>query len=150
MLGENRAKNKHLIATGDIFTGKRKTADKPLIRGIFNFIVVTLLGTAILYADRIFLKSKFPDATISTSNFPLPPNSTQSLRKNSNFQMQGGIISFNLIIGVMIMFSAFGVLPVRERKNGVDTLQYCSGAPIWLMWLAEYVWDFINALPSIG
>ena len=127
-----------------------KSHGKTIFHTWFNAQAYHALGQAVHYADRIFLKSKFPDARISTANFPLPPNSTQSLRKNSNFQMQGGIISFNLIIGVMIMFSAFGVLPVRERKNGVDTLQYCSGAPIWLMWLAEYVWDFINALPSIG
>jgi hypothetical protein len=47
------------------------------------------------------------------------------------------------------MFGAFGVLPVRERKNGVKTLQKCSGTPLWVLWLAEYFWDIINCMPSI-
>lgn len=63
--------------------------------------------------------------------------------------MQGGIITFNLVIGIMIMFAAFGVLPVRERKFGVKTLQKCSGVPLWILWLAEYVWDILNCIPSI-
>ena len=119
------------------------------VRAWFNAQAYHALPSAVLYADRILLQSNFPNARLSTSNYPLPPNSTQSLRKNSNFAMQGGIIVFNLIIGMMVMFSAFGVLPVRERKNGVKTLEYCSGAPVWLMWLAEYSWDIINCIPSI-
>ena len=46
------------------------------------------------------------------------------------------------------MFAAFSMLPVRERSTGVRTLQKCSGAPLWLTWLAEYAWDFLNVLPS--
>ena len=60
------------------------------------------------------------------------------------------MITFNLIIGVMVMFAAFSMLPVRERSTGVRTLQKCSGAPLWLTWLAEYVWDFLNVLPSFA
>ena len=60
----------------------------------------------------------------------------------------GTVITFNLIIGVMVMFAAFSMLPVRERSTGVRTLQKCSGAPLWLTWLAEYAWDFLNVLPS--
>ena len=48
------------------------------------------------------------------------------------------------------MYAAFTMLPVRERSLGVKTMQNCSGAPIWLMWLAQYVWDFLNCLPSIA
>ena len=47
------------------------------------------------------------------------------------------------------MFSVFSMLPVRERENGVKTLQKCSGAPLWLTWLANYCWDFLNAFPSL-
>ena len=47
------------------------------------------------------------------------------------------------------MFSVFSMLPVRERENGVKTLQKCSGAPLWLTWLANYCWDLLNALPSL-
>ena len=50
----------------------------------------------------------------------------------------------------MIMFAAFATLPVRERSSGVRTLQKCSGAPLWLTWLAEYVWDILNCIPSLG
>jgi len=47
------------------------------------------------------------------------------------------------------MFSVFSMLPVRERENGVKTLQKCSGSPLWLTWLANYCWDLLNALPSL-
>ena len=47
------------------------------------------------------------------------------------------------------MFSVFSMLPVRERENGVKTLQKCSGAPLWLTWMANYCWDLLNALPSL-
>ena len=47
------------------------------------------------------------------------------------------------------MFSAFSMLPVRERETGVKTLQKCSGAPLWLTWLANYAWDILNAFPSL-
>jgi len=49
----------------------------------------------------------------------------------------------------MIMFAAFSMLPVRERSSGVRTLQKCSGAPLWLTWMAEYVWDVLNCIPSL-
>ena len=48
------------------------------------------------------------------------------------------------------MFGSFSVLPVRERSTGVRTLQKCSGAPLWLTWLAEYVWDVLNCIPSLS
>ena len=63
--------------------------------------------------------------------------------------VQGAIISINAVFGVMFMFSVFSMLPVRERENGVKTLQKCSGAPLWLTWLANYCWDFLNAFPSL-
>ena len=54
-----------------------------------------------------------------------------------------------MITGVMNMFAAFSMLPVRERSSGVRTLQKCSGAPLWLTWMAEYVWDILNCIPSL-
>ena len=74
----------------------------------------------------------------------------QSISKGTSFAIQGSIIAFNVIIGIMVMYAAFTMLPVRERSLGVKTMQNCSGAPIWLMWLAQYVWDFLNCLPSIA
>lgn len=50
--------------------------------------------------------------------------------------------------GVGLTFGAFVGLPVKERFTGVKTLQACSGAPVWLSWLASYTWDLIQSLPA--
>ena len=50
----------------------------------------------------------------------------------------------------MLVFGAFVALPVKERFCGVKTLQRCSGAPVWLSWLAQYSWDLINCIPAIS
>jgi hypothetical protein len=59
------------------------------IRGWFNAQAYHSLPTAVLYADRYMLATIAPNATITTSNHPLPPTTRQSFRKNTNFNMQG-------------------------------------------------------------
>ena len=117
----------------------------------FNGEALHAIASGVLYADRTLVELFFSGSniSISASNFPLPATLSQSLEKNTSFAIQGSIISFNLIIGLMIMFSAFSMLPVRERATGVKTMQKCSGAPLWLCWMAEYLWDLINCFPPI-
>lgn len=117
----------------------------------FNGEAFHSVASGVLYTDKTLLETYFPGAglDISTKNFPLPATLAQSLEKNTSFTIQGSIIAFNLIIGLMIMYSAFSMLPVRERATGVKTMQKCSGAPLWLCWLAEYLWDLLNSLPPI-
>ena len=117
----------------------------------FNGEAYHSVASGVLYADRTLIETYFPDSdlTISTKNFPLPATSAQSLEKNTSFTIQGSIIAFNLVIGMMIMYSAFAMLPVRERASGVKTMQKCSGAPLWLCWIAEFLWDLINSLPPL-
>ena len=57
-------------------------------------------------------------------------------------------ITLALIMGIMIMCATFTVAPVIERTNGVTALQHCSGSPIWIDWLARYIWDFFNIFPA--
>ena len=57
-------------------------------------------------------------------------------------------ITLALIMGIMIMCATFTVAPVIERTNGVTALQHCSGSPVWIDWLARYVWDFFNIFPA--
>ena len=143
----------------------------------FNGESYHAIATGVLYTDRTLAKSFFGDhnISISTNNFPLPArvqkfNSiffdksfiftkisifstlltatlAQSLQKNTSFTIQGSIISFNMVIGLMIMFSAFSMLPVRERSTGVKTMQRCSGSPQWIIWAGQFTWDVINTIP---
>ena len=46
------------------------------------------------------------------------------------------------------MCATFTVAPVIERTNGVTALQHCSGSPVWIDWLARYIWDFCNIFPA--
>ncbi|CBY39653.1 unnamed protein product [Oikopleura dioica] len=117
--------------------------------GFFNAQAYHAAGTAVLYTDMIIASEVLPGSTIETSIFPLPKhNSAPAEKKRINVSMQGAIIVFNTTFGIMIMFAAFAMLPVKERKVGVATLQRTSGASIYTLWLAEYCWDILNTLPS--
>ena len=85
---------------------------------------------------------------INTINHPLPPNSTEAMKKNTNFFIQGFLISLWVTVGIMLAFGAFVALPVKERCSGVKTLQRCSGAPVWLSWMAQYTWDLLGGQKS--
>ena len=123
----------------------------------FNGEAYHSLASAVLYTDRTLIQKFFSESTvelqdnisISARNSPLPATLAQSLEKNTSFTIQGNIISFNLVIGLMIMFSAFSMLPVRERETGVKTMQRCSGVPQSISWAAEYLWDYINSIPPL-
>ncbi len=56
---------------------------------------------------------------------------------------------YNLIIGIMVMFSAFSLLPVREKKCGMNVLQTCAGVSHKIRWSAQYFWDLATCVPSI-
>ena len=128
--------------------------DQPLFKfySWFNGEAYHSVASSVHYASLTLAHAVFGDdssVSISAHNHPLPATLAQQLEKNTSFTIQGSIIAFNLIIGIMIMFAAFTMLPVRERATGVKTMQKCSGAPLWLCWIADYLWDILNSLPPI-
>ena len=124
------------------------------------------LPTALLYADKLKIKQQLgPKYDILTSNWPMPPNRTSGkfwplstllqrwlyfleIDASTDINLQSMAITLALIMGIMIMCATFTVSPVIERTNGVTALQHCSGSPVWIDWLARYVWDFFNIFPA--
>ena len=97
-----------------------------------------------MYADRVVLNQYFSGVDgigIHTFNHPLPADASESMKKNTNFLIQGFLISLMVSTGISLVFGSYVNLPVKERQSGVKTLQRCSGAPVWLSWLAQYTWD---------
>ena len=74
--------------------------------------------------------------------------SFQEIDAATDINLQSMAITLALIMGIMIMCATFTVAPVIERTNGVTALQHCSGSPIWIDWLARYIWDFLNIFPA--
>lgn len=121
-------------------------------KSFFNADAFHAIATSVLYTDRMILNNYFSDVDgvqINTINHPLPQNSTESIKKNTNFFIQGFLLSLWVTIGTMLVFGAFVALPVKERYCGVKTLQRCSGAPLWVSWLAQYTWDLRGILNCI-
>ena len=116
-------------------------------KSYFNGDAFHSIASSVLYTDRMVLNHYFSSLDgigINTINHPLPANSTESMKKNTNFFIQGFLISLWVTVGMMLVFGAFVALPVKERFCGVKTLQRCSGAPVWLSWMAQYTWDLLG------
>ncbi|CBY31539.1 unnamed protein product [Oikopleura dioica] len=102
------------------------------------------------YMSSILLKEQNENLEIKAQNHPLPPDSGTSVSQDTSYAVQGYIVTFYCIIGMMIMYAQFSMLPCKEREQGVKVMQKCSGAPLWVTWAANYCWDILNALlPNI-
>jgi len=77
------------------------------------------------------------------------PETLLSEHAKSDFNLQAMTLVYNLIIGIMVMFSAFSLLPVREKKCGMNVLQTCAGVSQKIRWSAQYFWDLATCVPSI-
>jgi len=107
-------------------------------------------ATAMHYMSLILLKQQNENLEIKAQNHPLPPDSGTSVSQDTSYAVQGFIVTFYCIIGMMIMYAQFSMLPCKEREQGVKVMQKCSGAPLWVTWAANYCWDILNALlPNI-
>ena len=104
---------------------------------------------AVQYADNMALQYYLgEDFLLSGSNWPMPLNKLGSIRSSSDLNFQGMTITISLLVGIMMMCSTFTIAPVVERINGVRSLQHCSGSPIWMSWICQFTWDFINSIPA--
>ncbi|CAG5090419.1 Oidioi.mRNA.OKI2018_I69.PAR.g12593.t1.cds [Oikopleura dioica] len=113
---------------------------------LFNNEAYHTPGMAMHYMSLILLKQQNENLNINAQNHPLPPDSGTSVSQDTSFAVQGYIVTFYCIIGMMIMYAQFSLLPCKEREQGVKVMQKCSGAPLWVTWLANYCWDILNAL----
>ena len=139
--------NENYILAMDIATN----GDTKNINTSYNGEAYHSIASAVLYSDRTLARVFFPDSNLSiyTRNHPLPPTVEQSVGRNLSLSTQANIVVFNILIGLMVMYSAFTMLPVRERVSGVSTMLRCCGAPRWIYWISQYACDLLNALPSI-
>ena len=74
------------------------------IKSFFNADAYHAIASGVLYADRVMLNQYFSGVDgigINTHNHPLPANSSESLKKNTNFFIQGFIISLWVTVRVL-------------------------------------------------
>ncbi|XP_066910613.1 phospholipid-transporting ATPase ABCA3-like [Clytia hemisphaerica] len=103
-------------------------------------IAVNLLSNTLLQAY-----TGQNDTTISTINFPLPPNSDQKNQQN-NQNAVGFQVAFNLCFGMAFLASSFIIFLVQERASKAKHLQFVSGVDPISYWTSSYLWDMINFL----
>ncbi|XP_046544466.1 phospholipid-transporting ATPase ABCA3-like isoform X1 [Haliotis rubra] len=93
-----------------------------------------------------------PDHSITTTNFPLPQNQSDSSRTTLVAGAGTGFgISFVLIFGMAFLTSSFVHFLIKERQVGAKHLQVVSGVGPFVFWMSNFAWDFINyMIPCVG
>ena len=112
-----------------------------------NLEIHSQLKTSNFYGA--YFQLTFPTTRMPQNQFDSVPTLTfLEIDASTDINLQSMAITLSLIMGIMIMCATFTVAPVIERTNGVTALQHCSGSPVWIDWLARYIWDFCNIFPA--
>ncbi|XP_071081915.1 phospholipid-transporting ATPase ABCA3-like [Haliotis cracherodii] len=93
-----------------------------------------------------------PGHSITTTNFPLPQNQSDSSRTTLVAGAGTGFgIAFCLMFGMAFLTSSFVHFLIKERQVGAKHLQVVSGVGPFVFWMSNLAWDFINyIIPCLG
>ncbi|XP_013865526.1 ATP-binding cassette sub-family A member 3 [Austrofundulus limnaeus] len=123
-------------------------------RGLAQFSEVTAyfnnqgyhtLATALMMADNALFKLLAgPNASIETSNYPMPRNLSEAARSQFTESRTGFAIAINLMYGMASLSSTFALLLVTESAIKSKHVQKVSGVYHSNFWLSALLWDLVN------
>uniref|UniRef100_UPI00398EE067 phospholipid-transporting ATPase ABCA3 isoform X2 n=1 Tax=Pristiophorus japonicus TaxID=55135 RepID=UPI00398EE067 len=122
------------------------------LRIFFNNVGYHTSATSLMLMDNALLKVVMgPTASISTTNFPQPRNTTEQAMDELNEGRVGFALAFNLMYGMAFLSSTFSMLLVSEKTIKSKLVQLVSGLHVINFWLSALLWDLINyAMPCLA
>uniref|UniRef100_A0A8C5GKB0 ABC transporter domain-containing protein n=1 Tax=Gouania willdenowi TaxID=441366 RepID=A0A8C5GKB0_GOUWI len=108
-------------------------------------------ATALMMVDNaLFQMIAGPNASIETSNHPMPPNQSEAAHSQLLDGKTGFAISINLMYGMASLSSTFALLLVIESSLKSKHVQQVSGVYLSNFWFSALLWDLINfVLPCL-
>jgi ATP-binding cassette subfamily A (ABC1) protein 3 len=85
---------------------------------------------------------------ITVTNHPLPRTVDGELDQ-LNRVFAGFSLSFFLSFGYAFLLASFVLFVAQERSSKAKHLQFVGGVHISSFWLATFLWDLLNCLPSL-
>ncbi|KAG0730576.1 ATP-binding cassette sub-family A member 3 [Chionoecetes opilio] len=84
---------------------------------------------------------------ITTTNYPLPPNKEfQSATTTTTGSSE--VYGMLMPLALALLSASFLVFPLQERETKAKQVQVMTGAPLWGLWLATFLWDYLTYLLS--
>ncbi|XP_054892052.1 phospholipid-transporting ATPase ABCA3 [Poeciliopsis prolifica] len=104
-------------------------------------------ATALMMVDNALFKLLAgPNASILTSNYPMPRNLSETARSQLTDSKTGFAIAINLMYGMASLSSTFALLLVSESAIKSKHVQQVSGVYLSNFWFSALLWDLVNFL----
>uniref|UniRef100_A0A3P9HLW0 ATP-binding cassette, sub-family A (ABC1), member 3b n=1 Tax=Oryzias latipes TaxID=8090 RepID=A0A3P9HLW0_ORYLA len=104
-------------------------------------------ATALMMVDNALFKLLAgPNASIQTSNYPMPRNLSETARSQLTEGKTGFAIAINLMYGMASLSSTFALLLVTESSLKSKHVQQVSGVYLSNFWFSALLWDLVNFL----
>uniref|UniRef100_A0A671YN55 ATP binding cassette subfamily A member 3 n=1 Tax=Sparus aurata TaxID=8175 RepID=A0A671YN55_SPAAU len=104
-------------------------------------------ATALMMVDNALWKLLAgPNASIETSNYPMPRNLSEMARSRLTEGKTGFAIAINLMYGMASLSSTFALLLVTESSIKSKHVQQVSGVYLSNFWFSALLWDLVNFL----
>ncbi|KAJ3601486.1 hypothetical protein NHX12_032454 [Muraenolepis orangiensis] len=104
-------------------------------------------ATALMMVDNaLFRLLAGPNASIHTSNYPMPRNLSEVAQSQLMKSQTGFAIAINLMYGMASLSSTFALLLVTERSIKSKHVQQVSGVYLPNFWFSALLWDLVNFL----
>ncbi|ODN05472.1 ATP-binding cassette sub-family A member 3, partial [Orchesella cincta] len=104
-------------------------------------VALNLISTALI--RHVTKNDKYK---LTMSNHPLPFTADDTLDNLGNAQSEGFTVGFNVAFGMSFLAASFVVFLIKERETKSKHLQYVSGVPFPIFWLAHFLFDVANYL----
>ncbi|KAM8961307.1 phospholipid-transporting ATPase ABCA3 isoform 2-T2 [Pelodytes ibericus] len=133
----------HCVCAAEI----QKAGSKINLTALFNNQAYHAVAAALSLADNALFKLiAGANASISTTNYPQPRNTTETAQDQLQQGQTGFAIAINLLYGMASLASTFSLLLVGERAVKSKHVQFVSGASSFSYWLSALIWDLLNFL----
>uniref|UniRef100_A0A8C7YEB2 ATP-binding cassette, sub-family A (ABC1), member 3b n=1 Tax=Oryzias sinensis TaxID=183150 RepID=A0A8C7YEB2_9TELE len=104
-------------------------------------------ATALMMVDNALFKLLAgPNASIQTSNYPMPRNLSETAQSQLTEGKTGFAIAINLMYGMASLSSTFALLLVTESSLKSKHVQQVSGVYLSNFWFSALLWDLVNFL----
>uniref|UniRef100_A0A672ZRB1 ABC transporter domain-containing protein n=1 Tax=Sphaeramia orbicularis TaxID=375764 RepID=A0A672ZRB1_9TELE len=104
-------------------------------------------ATALMMVDNALFKLLAgPNASIQTSNYPMPRNLSETAKSHLTEGKTGFAIAINLMYGMASLSSTFALLLVTESSLKSKHVQQVSGVYLSNFWFSALLWDLVNFL----
>ncbi|XP_045131522.1 phospholipid-transporting ATPase ABCA3-like [Portunus trituberculatus] len=77
--------------------------------------------------------------TITTDNYPLPPNTMWQFK--TELSASSFIYPSMMSLALAFLSASYLVFPLQERESNTKQVQLMTGAPVWILWTTNFIWD---------